>query len=133
VFHCLTRFPGWIKGLLGVRPHPGRLRLLRGPARPNGIVPKAATVAPWVFPFRARSDTSEPLPRPGYRTAAQPSTTSLLSGPLGRRLSGDEVNDRRGPAGSGGKASVAFEPEIVRDREKEGRSKTEPDHLARNA
>jgi hypothetical protein len=77
-------------------------------------------VMPWVIPFILDPDTSEPLPRTGRRTGRAAVYDILLRAHWGGVISGDEVTidwDLQCPCG---RASVAFERDIIRYSEKQG-------------
>jgi len=77
-------------------------------------------VMPWVIPFILDPDTSEPLPRTGRRTGRAAVYDILLRAHWGGVISGDEVTidwDLQCPCG---RASVAFEKDIIRYSEKQG-------------
>jgi hypothetical protein len=77
-------------------------------------------VAPWVIPFVLDPETSEPLPRTGVQTGRAAVYDILLRAHWGGVISGDEVTinwDLQCPCG---RASVAFESDIMRYSEKQG-------------
>src|ERR1700744_679367 len=77
-------------------------------------------VMPWVIPFVLDPDTGEPLPRTGRQTGRAAVYDILLRAHWGGGISGDEGTidwDLHCPCG---RASVAFEEDIVRYSEKQG-------------
>jgi hypothetical protein len=77
-------------------------------------------VMPWVIPFVLDPETSQPLPRTGRQTGRAAVYDILLRAHWGGVISGDEVTidwDQQCPCG---RASVAFEKDIMRYSEKRG-------------
>jgi hypothetical protein len=77
-------------------------------------------VMPWVIPFVLDPDTSEPLPRTGRQTGRAAVYDILLRAHWGGVISGDEVTVDWDLVCPCGRASVAFEKDIMRYSEKKG-------------